>query len=89
MELIVRSRVKQNGVVEEQEDENQMAWARQPNACSAQAGEVVKEKHHTLNGALPAAQTTAAFQEALSHGQGTEKEKALREFVLSAYGDTE
>ena len=44
MELIVRSRVKQNGVVEEQEDENQMAWARQPNAYSAQAEEVVKEK---------------------------------------------
>ena len=45
--------------------------------------------HHKLNGALPAAQTTAVFQEALSHGQVTEKEKSLWEFVLSAYGDTE
>ena len=30
-----------------------------------------------LNEALLAAQTTAVFQEALSHGQVTEKEKAL------------
>ncbi len=29
------------------------------------------------------------FQSALSHGQVTEKEKALWEFVLSAYGDAE
>lgn len=45
--------------------------------------------YHKLNGALPTAQTTEAFQTALSHGQVTEKEKALREFVLSAYGDVE
>ena len=45
--------------------------------------------YRTLNGALPTAQTTAAFQKALSHGQVTEKEKSLWEFVLSAYGDTE
>ena len=38
---------------------------------------------------LPTAQTTEAFQTALSHGQVTEKEKALWEFVLSAYGDAE
>ena len=44
---------------------------------------------HTLNGALPATQTTAAFQAALSQGQVTEKEKALWEFVLSAYGEAE
>ena len=46
-------------------------------------------RYHKLNGVLPAAQTTEAFQEALSHGQVTEKEKALWEFVLSAYGDAE
>ena len=45
--------------------------------------------YHKLNGALPAAQTTEAFQEALSHGQVTEKEKTLWEFVLSAYGGAE
>lgn len=44
---------------------------------------------HKLNGVLPTAQTTEAFQTALSHGQVTEKEKALWEFVLSAYGDAE
>ena len=49
----------------------------------------IENVYHKLNGALPTAQTTAAFQEALSHGQVTEKEKALWEFVLSAYGDTE
>ena len=38
---------------------------------------------------LPTVQTTEAFQTALSHGQVTEKEKALWEFVLSAYGDAE
>ena len=49
----------------------------------------IENVYHKLNGALPTAQTTAAFQEALSHGQVTEKEKALWEFVMSAYGDTE
>ena len=49
----------------------------------------IEHVYHKLNGALPAAQTTAVFQEALSHGQVTEKEKALWEFVLSAYGDAE
>ena len=38
---------------------------------------------------LPTAQTTEAFQTALSHGQVTEKEKTLWEFVLSAYGGAE
>lgn len=46
-------------------------------------------RYHKLNGVLPTAQTTEAFQTALSHGQVTEKEKALWEFVLSAYGDAE
>ena len=49
----------------------------------------IENVYHKLNGALPTAQTTAAFQEALSHGQVTEKEKSLWEFVLSAYGDAE
>lgn len=46
-------------------------------------------RYHKLNGVLPTAQMTEAFQTALSHGQVTEKEKALWEFVLSAYGDAE
>ena len=49
----------------------------------------IENVYHKLNGALPAVQTTAAFQAALSQGQITEKEKSLWEFVLSAYGDTE
>ena len=49
----------------------------------------IENVYHKLNGALPAAQTTEPFQEALSHGQVTEKEKTLWEFVLSAYGDAE
>ena len=49
----------------------------------------IENVYHKLNGELPTTQTTAAFQEALSHGQVTEKEKSLWEFVLSAYGDTE
>lgn len=47
----------------------------------------IENVYHRLSGALPATQTTTAFQAALSHGQVTEKEKALWEFVLSAYGD--
>lgn len=42
-----------------------------------------------MNGTLLAVQMVDVFQPALSHGQVTEKEKALREFVLSAYGDVE
>ena len=49
----------------------------------------IENVYHKLNGVLPTAQTTEAFQTALSHGQVTEKEKALWEFVLSAYGDAE
>ena len=46
----------------------------------------IENVYYRLSGTLPATQTTAAFQTALSHGQVTEKEKALWEFVLSAYG---
>ena len=49
----------------------------------------IENVYHKLNGALPTAQTSATFQEALSNGQVTEKEKALWEFVLSAYGNAE
>ena len=49
----------------------------------------IEHVYHKLNGALPATQTTAVFQEALSHVQVTENEKSLWEFVLSAYGDVE
>ncbi len=47
----------------------------------------IENVYHKLNGVLPAAQTTAAFEAALSQGQVTEKEKALWTFVLSAYGN--
>ena len=49
----------------------------------------IENIYHKLNGALPTAQTSAAFQAVLSQGQVTEKEKSLWEFVLSAYGDAE
>ena len=49
----------------------------------------IEHVYHKLNGALPTAQTSAAFQAVLSQGQVTEKEKLLWEFVLSAYGDAE
>ena len=49
----------------------------------------IENVYHKLNGALPVTQMTAAFQAALSQGQVTEKEKALWEFVLSAYGEAE
>ena len=49
----------------------------------------IENVYHKLNGALPARQTTEAFQVALSQGQVTEKEKALWSFVLSAYGEAE
>ena len=42
MELIVPELVKRNGVTEQLKAENQMEWARQMNACKAQAEEVVK-----------------------------------------------
>ena len=49
----------------------------------------IENVYHKLNGALPAHRTTEAFQAALSQGQVTEKEKALWNFVLSAYGNAE
>ena len=49
----------------------------------------IENVYHKLSGALPAVQTTAAFQAALSQGQITEKEKSLWKFVLPAYGDAE
>ena len=49
----------------------------------------IENIYHKLDGALPTAQTSAAFQAVLSQGQVTEKEKLLWEFVLSAYGDAE
>ena len=42
-----------------------------------------------MNGTLLAVQMVDVFPPALSHGQVTEKEKLLWEFVLSAYGDAE
>ena len=42
MELIVPELAKQNGVAEKLKAENQMEWARQMNACKAQAEAIVK-----------------------------------------------
>ena len=49
----------------------------------------IENVYHKLNGVLPARRTTEAFQDALSQGQVTEKEKDLWGFVLSAYGEAE
>lgn len=49
----------------------------------------VGQVYHRLDGALPPAKTTAAFEQALAEGGVTEKEKALWQFVLSAYGTGE
>lgn len=45
--------------------------------------------YHQLGGELPSVQTTEAFRTALQNGNVTEKENALWQFVLSAYGDRE
>ncbi len=42
MALIVPELAKRNGVTKKLKAENQMEWARQMNACKAQAEEVVK-----------------------------------------------
>ena len=42
-----------------------------------------------MNDTLLVVQMVDVFQSTLSHEQVTEKEKALWEFVLSAYGDAE
>ena len=42
MALIVPELAKRNGVTEKLKAEYQMEWARQMNACKAQAEEVVK-----------------------------------------------
>ena len=49
----------------------------------------IENVYHKLNGVLPARRTTETFQDALSQGQVTEKEKDLWNFVLSAYGEAE
>lgn len=45
--------------------------------------------YHQMDSVLPPARTTADFQRALDQGRVTEKEKALWNFVLSAYGTGE
>lgn len=49
----------------------------------------IENVYHKLGSALPAAKTIDAFLTALAQGQVTEKEHALWNFVLSAYGDRE
>ena len=47
----------------------------------------IENVYHKLGTALPAPSTTETFQNALSQGNVTEKERALWQFVLAAYGD--
>lgn len=49
----------------------------------------IENVYHQLGGALPCEQTTQTFRTALQNGHITEKENALWQFVLSAYGDRE
>ena len=49
----------------------------------------IENVYSKLTDALPAAKTTADFQDALADGKITEKESALWQFVLSAYGNRE
>ena len=49
----------------------------------------IENVYHKLTDALPAPETTNAFHDALMQGSVTEKEAALWNFVLSAYGNAE
>lgn len=49
----------------------------------------IENVYHKLVTALPVPRTTETFQNALSQGNVTEKERALWQFVLAAYGDNQ
>lgn len=49
----------------------------------------IENVYHRLDGALPAARTSEDLRRALESGHVTEKENALWQFVLSAYGEDE
>lgn len=49
----------------------------------------IEDVYHKFGGELPAERTTVGFTKALAAGHITEKEKALWQFVLSAYGNGE
>ena len=49
----------------------------------------IENVYHRLDGALPAARTSQDLRRALESGHVTEKESALWQFVLSAYGEDE
>ncbi len=49
----------------------------------------IEHVYHKLGNALPAPRTTDEFRKALERGKVTEKENALWQFVLSAYGESE
>lgn len=49
----------------------------------------IENVYHKLVTALPAPSTTDTFQKALEQGNVTEKEQALWQFGLAAYGDSE
>lgn len=47
----------------------------------------IENVYHKLISALPDPNTTETFRNALSQGNVTEKEQALWQFVLTAYGE--
>ena len=49
----------------------------------------IENVYHKLITALPASNTTETFQHALAQGDVTEKEQALWQFVLTAYGNSQ
>lgn len=49
----------------------------------------IENVYHKFGAALPSPETTEMFQAAMQRGVVTEKEKALWQFVLSAYGSEE
>lgn len=49
----------------------------------------IENVYHKLATALPAPSTTDAFQKLLERGDVTEKEQALWQFVLTAYGESQ
>lgn len=49
----------------------------------------IENVYHKLESSMPSHNTTDTFEKALKTGEVTEKEKALWQFVLTAYGDRE
>lgn len=49
----------------------------------------IENVYHKLATALPASSTMDAFQKVMEQGDVTEKEQALWQFVLAAYGESQ